>query len=227
LKQRDAEVKNLKERMKAAEQQQSKNLGKGAKDAGVAAAHDRQLEEIKKLLKKKEATIKSLLGKQDQRAGEVEDLHEELDGRLKKVKSQSDNARQATKTEKQAAETEAAKRKKTELELWDVQQQLKKLRDQEKGWINETVGLQKTLEDANNEAAKEAKDRAVVEEDLKEPLRASEKLVGELQDRVKEAKKKGVAAAAGEVEGQRKKGEELRAQEEQKWSQNRWSKQCV
>jgi hypothetical protein len=59
-------------------------------------------------------------------------------------------------------------------------QQLHKLRDQEKGWNNETVGLQKKLENAKNEAAKEAKDWAVVEEDLKERLRASEKLVGEL-----------------------------------------------
>jgi hypothetical protein len=36
---------------------------------------------------------------------------------------------------------------------------------------------------------------------------------------VKEAEKNGVAAADGKVEGQRKKGEELRAQEEQKWFQ--------
>jgi type VI protein secretion system component VasK len=57
LKQRDTEVKNLKERLKAAEQHQSGNLGKGAKDAGVAAAHERELEEINKLLKEKEATI--------------------------------------------------------------------------------------------------------------------------------------------------------------------------
>jgi hypothetical protein len=81
------------------------------------------------------------------------------------------------------------------------------------------VGLQKKLEDAENAAAKEAKGRADVEEDLKERLRACEKLVDELQDRVKEAEKNGVAAAAGEVEGQRKKGKELRAHEEQKWSQ--------
>jgi DNA repair exonuclease SbcCD ATPase subunit len=216
----ETEVKNLKERLKAAEQQQSGNLGKGAKDAGVTAvAHERELEEIKKLLKEKEATIKSLLGKQDQRAGEVADLQKERDRLLKQVKSQSDKARQAIETEKQAAETEAAKRQKTELELWDVKQQLNKLRDQEKGWINETVELQKKLEDAKNAAAKETKGRADVGEDLKERLRASEKLVDELQDRVKEAEKNGVAAAAGEVEGQRKKGEELRAQEEQKWSQ--------
>jgi hypothetical protein len=58
-----------------------------------------------------------------------------------------------------------------------------------------------------------------VEEELKERLRASEKLVDKLQDRVKKAEKNGIVAAAGEVEGQRKKGEELRAQEEQKWSQ--------
>jgi hypothetical protein len=93
------------------------------------------------------------------------------------------------------------------------------LRDQEKGWINETVGLQKKLEDAENAAAKEAKGQADVEKDLKERLRACGKLVDELQDIVKKAEKNGVAAAAGEVEGQRKKGEELRAQEEQKWSQ--------
>jgi hypothetical protein len=58
-----------------------------------------------------------------------------------------------------------------------------------------------------------------VEEDLKERLRACEKLVDKLQDRVKEAGKNGVTAAAGEAEGQRKKGKELRVQEEQKWSQ--------
>jgi chromosome segregation ATPase len=216
LRQRDTEVKNLKERLKAAEQLQSGNLRKGAKDADVAADHERELEEIKKLLEEKEATIKSLLGKQDQRAGEVADLQKDRDGLLRKVNSESDKTRHAIETEKQAAEAEAAKRQKTELELWDVKQQLNKLRDQEKGWTNEMVGLQKKLEDAKNAAAKEAKDRADVEEDLKK--RVCEKLVDELHDRVKEAEKNGVAAAAGEVEGQRKKGEELRAQEEQKWS---------
>jgi chromosome segregation ATPase len=74
LRQRDTEGKNLKERLKAVEQLQSENLGKGAKDAGVATAHERELKEIKKLLEEKKATIKSLLGKQDQRAGEVADL---------------------------------------------------------------------------------------------------------------------------------------------------------
>jgi hypothetical protein len=216
LRQQDAEVKNLKERLKAAEQLQRGNLGKGAKDAGVAAAHERKLEEIKKLLEEKEATINLLLGKQDQRAGEVADLQKERDGLLRKVDSESDKARQAIETEKQAAEAEAAKRQKTELKLWDVKQQLNKLRNQEKGWTNETVGLLRKLEDAENAAAREAKGRADVEEDLKERLRACEKLVDELQDRVKEAEKNGVAAAAGEAEGQRKKGEELRAQEEQK-----------
>jgi hypothetical protein len=53
--------------------------------------------------------ISSLLGKQDQRAGEVAHLQKERDGHLKQVKSQSDKARQAIETEKQAAETEAAK----------------------------------------------------------------------------------------------------------------------
>ncbi|GAQ90587.1 hypothetical protein KFL_006580170 [Klebsormidium nitens] len=207
LKQRDTEVKNLKERLKAAEQQQSGNLGKGAKDAGVAAAHERELEEIKKLLKEKEATIKSLLGKQDQRAGEVADLRKERDGLLKQVTSQSDKARQAIETEKQAAETEAAKRQKPELELWDVKQQLNKLRDQEKGWTNETVGLQKKLEDAKNAAAKEAKGRADVEEDLKERLRASEKLVDELQDRVKDRlRRTGSLRQPGKWRGRERKG---------------------
>jgi chromosome segregation ATPase len=87
LRQRDTKVKNLKERLKAAEQLQSGNLGKGAKDGGVAAAHERELEEIKKLFEEKEATIKSLLGKQDQRAGEVANLHEKWDELLKKVNS--------------------------------------------------------------------------------------------------------------------------------------------
>jgi hypothetical protein len=103
------EVKNLKERLKAAEQLQSGNLGKGAKDAGVAAAHEKELEEIKKLLEEKEATIKSLLGKQVQRAGEVADLQKERDGLLRKVNSRSNKARQAIETEKQEAEAEAAK----------------------------------------------------------------------------------------------------------------------
>jgi hypothetical protein len=47
LKQRDAEVTNLKERLKGAlaEQHQSGTLEKpGAKDAGVAAAHERELD---------------------------------------------------------------------------------------------------------------------------------------------------------------------------------------
>jgi chromosome segregation ATPase len=204
LRQRDTEVKNLKERLKAAEQLQSGNLGKGAKDADVAAAHERELEEIKKLLEEKEAMIKSLLGKQDQRAREVADLQKERDGLLRKVNSESDKARQAIETKKQAAEAEVAKRQKTELKLWNVKQQLNKLRDQDKGWTNETVGLQKKLEDAENAAAKEAKGRVDVEEDLKERLRACEKLVDELQDRVKEAEKNGVDAAAGESGGAEK-----------------------
>jgi hypothetical protein len=74
-----------------------------------------------------------LLDKQDQRAGEVADLQKERDELRKQVKSQSDKARQAIETEKQAADAKSPKRQKTELELWDVKQQLNKLQDQEKG----------------------------------------------------------------------------------------------
>jgi hypothetical protein len=84
------------------------------------------------------------------------------------------------------------------------------LRDQEKGWINETVRLQKKLEDAENAGAKKTKGQADVEEDLKERLRACEKLVDELQDRVKEGEKNGVAAAAGEWRGREREGKSSR-----------------
>ena len=134
LKNKDVEVKELKQKLEAAQRQRNENVGKGATDAGAAAASERQLAEVKRLRDEQDAKITELQASQDQRAREVEELKKEREELQKKLKNQSEKAKQATLTEKQAAETEAKDRREAQLKVWQVQKELQHLRNQEKGW---------------------------------------------------------------------------------------------